>query len=238
MNKATDQISLNPTAVARALGAVALLLVLLSSGGQFSRFVLGYDYVQGLIPLFYVDKEQNVPTYFSVLLILLTALLLAIIGVLERKRMAPHASRWMILSFGFLFMAFDEAFEVHEGLIDPMRALLGDGDLGIFYFAWVIPGTVLVLFLGLYFLGFLRRLPASARRRFSIAAILYIGGAIGVELVGGRHAELHGNQDWIYSMIVTVEESLEMAGLVVFIWALLKYCADHYEGVHVQFEAQ
>lgn len=28
-------------------------------------------------------------------------------------------------------------------------------------------------------------------------------------------------------MIVTIEESLEMVGLVVFIWALLYYCADN-----------
>jgi hypothetical protein len=37
-------------------------------------------------------------------------------------------------------------------------------------------------------------------------------------------------------MIVTVEESLEMTGLIVFIWALLKYCADNYKQVRFRFE--
>jgi len=40
-----------------------------------------------------------------------------------------------------------------------------------------------------------------------------------------------------YSMIVTVEESLEMAGLIVFIWALLKYLADNYKELQIIFDA-
>jgi hypothetical protein len=36
-------------------------------------------------------------------------------------------------------------------------------------------------------------------------------------------------------MIATIEESLEMAGLVVFIWALLKYCNESLKEVRVMF---
>jgi len=237
MRIAINQISLNPAAIARVLGAVAFLLVLASIGGQFSRFALGHDYLKGLVPLFYVNAEQNIPTYFSVLLMLFAALLLAVIAVLNGKQKIPHVSKWAILSFGFLFMAFDEAFQFHERLSSPVGTLLGDSNLGVFYFAWVIPGIALVLVLGLFFLRFLLHLPATARLRFLMAATLYIGGAIGVELIGGSYAQLHGRQNWMYSMIATVEESLEMAGLIVFIWALLKYCADNYKEVRCQFEA-
>ena len=238
MRIAINQISLNPSAIARIVGAVAFLLVLASIGGQFSKFVLGHDYLKGFVPLFYIDEERNIPTYFSVLLMLFSALLLAAIAVLNGKQRIHHVSKWAILSFGFLFMAFDEAFLVHERLISPVRTLLGNSNLRVFYFAWVIPGIPLVLVLGLFFLRFLLHLPATARLRFLMAATLYIGGAIGLELIGGRYAELHGTQNWTYSMIVTVEESLEMAGLIVFIWALLKYCADNYKVVQFRFEAQ
>ena len=71
-----------------------------------------------------------------------------------------------------------------------------------------------------------------------MAATIYIGGALGTELIGGHYADLHGNNTWTYSMIVTVEESLEMAGLIVFIWALLKYCADNFKEVQFQFGAK
>jgi hypothetical protein len=237
MRIAINQISLNPSAIARTLGAVAFLLVLASIGGQFSTFVLGHNYLKGLVPLFYLDNEQNIPTYFSVLLMLFAALLLAVITVLDGKQRIPYVSKWAILSFGFLFMAFDEAIQVHERLILPIRTLLGDRNLGVFYFAWVIPGIALVLVLGLFFLRFLLQLLATTRLRFLMAATLYIGGAIGVELIGGRYAELHGQQNWTYSMIATVEESLEMAGLIVFIWALLKHCANVYKEVLFRFEA-
>ena len=70
-----------------------------------------------------------------------------------------------------------------------------------------------------------------------MAVILFIGGAIGVELIGGRYAELNGPKNLMYSMIVAIEESLEMGGLIVFIWALLRYCADNYKEVRFWFGA-
>jgi hypothetical protein len=130
----------------------------------------------------------------------------------------------------------DEAWSIHERLITPVRGLLGDGPLGILYFAWVIPGIAVVFVLTLSFLGFLLRLPAKTRFSFLVAATLFIGGALGIELVGGRYAELHGVENLTYSMIATVEESLEMAGVIVFIYALLKYIADNYNEVRFRFD--
>jgi hypothetical protein len=219
------------------LGALAYLLVLLSVAGQFFKFVLGTAFLPRLVSLFYVDMEHNIPTYFSVLLILCAAMLLAVIAIQNGRQGIPHVSKWVILSTGFLFMAFDEAFQVHERLNIPVGTLLGDGSLGVFYFAWVIPGIALVSVLGLFFLRFLLHLPATTRFRFLMAAIFYIGGAIGIELIGSRHAELHGYENWTYSMIATLEESLEMAGLIVFIWALLNYCADNHKEVRSQIVA-
>jgi hypothetical protein len=71
---------------AGVLGAVAYLLVLLSIGGQFAKFVLGHAFLTGLAPLFYVDVEHNIPTYFSVWLILCAAFLLTVIASLNRGR--------------------------------------------------------------------------------------------------------------------------------------------------------
>ena len=209
----------------RVLGTVALVLVLFSIGGQFSTYVSVDSLLAGIAPVFYVDVEQNIPTYFTVLLLLIAASLLAVIAMRNWKHRMSHVPEWVVLSLGFLFMALDEAFQFHERLNIPIGTLLGEGDLGVFYYPWVIPGIALVFVLGLYFLRYLRRLPATFRFRFLMAAILYIGGAIGVELVGSHHAGLHGTENWTYSMIATLEESLEISGLIVFIWALLNYFA-------------
>lgn len=233
-----NQISLKPSTIARILGAVACLLVLASIGGQFSKFVLGHDTLKWLVRLFYVDMEKNIPTFFSVLLLIFSSLLLAIITLINRKKRTVHVLKWAILSSGFMYLAYDEAFQVHEKLIKPIRILLGGDNLGVFYFAWVIPGIALVLVLALFFLRFMLHLPTKTRLSFLVAVILFIGGAIGVELIGGRYAELNGTQNLMYSMIiVTIEESLEMGGLIVFIWALLRYCDDNYEEVRFWFGA-
>ena len=144
-------------------------------------------------------------------------------------------SKWTILSFGFLYMAYDEAFLVHELLIVPVRTLLGNSNLGVFYYAWVIPGIALVFVLALFFLRFLLRLPATTMFTVLLAATLYIGGCIGFDLIGGSYAESHGSKNLTYNMITTIEEGLEMAGLIVFIYALLVYIADTYKEVRFRF---
>lgn len=231
-----NQIPLKPLLIARILGVVAFVLVLASIGGQLTAYLTGHDTVYGLVRLFYVDAEQNIPTFFSTFLLLFAALLLAVITVLTRNRTTSHVSHWAILSFGFLFMAVDEAVSLHERLSEPTRKLLGGGNLGVFYSAWVIPGIALVLVLALFFLRFLLHLPLRTRVTFLMAATLYLGGAIGLELIGGRYVELHGSQNLTYSMIATVEESLEMAGVIIFIWALLVYIADNHKEVRFRFD--
>jgi hypothetical protein len=231
-----NQISLNSSAIVRALGGVALLLVLISVGGQLLAYRTG-PYFYKFVRLFHVDGERNVPTGFAVFLLLFAALLLAVITVIKRQQTDSQVMYWAILSCGFLLMAADEAWTFHEELIPPLRRLLGGEHLGVFYFAWVLPGSVLVLVLALFFSGFLMRLPAKTRFTFLMAAMLYIGGAIGLELIGGRFVELHGPDHFRYTMIVAVEESLEMAGAILFIRALLGYIADHYQVVRFYFSA-
>jgi hypothetical protein len=230
-----NQISVNPSRVARVLGTVAVVLVVGSIAGQLTIHLTEHpSAVDLLAKLLYVDAEQNIPSAFSTFLLLLAALLLAVIAALARKHTSSSASHWTILSAGFVFMAVDEAWELHERLIDPVRKLLGHGNLGIFYYAWTLPGLALVLALAPFFSRFLFHLPAKTRLAFLVAATLYIGGAIGVEAIGGRYHELHGRFNLTYSMIATAEESLEMAGLIIFIWALLVYIADTYDEVRFQ----
>ncbi|AOY60202.1 conserved uncharacterized protein [Desulfococcus multivorans] len=234
---AFNQITLNPSGIVRLLGAMAFFLVLASIVGQLSLYLTGPDHIDTLIQLFYIDAERNFPTIFSTLLLLFASLLLLAITLVERRRAGSAVSDWALLSLGFLCMAADEGWQFHERLMKPMYRLLGVENLGIFYFPWVIPGIALVLVLGLYFSKFLLHLPAKTRRNFLLAGTLYIGGAVGVELITGRYADVNGMYNLTYSMLATVEESLEMAGAIVFIRALLAYIVDNYREVRLRFGA-
>ena len=214
---------------------MAFLLVLASIAGQLSKFLLGHDRVYGLVPLFYVDAEQNIPTFFSALLLFCAALLLMVITVLKKKQKDRDVSKWAILALGFLYMAVDEATSIHEKLIRPARGLLGSGPFGIFHPAWVMPGIAVVFVLTLFFLRFLLRLPAKTRSTFIVAGTLFVVGALCLELVGGHYDQLYGD-NITYRVLAHIEESFEMGGVIVFIYALLKYMADNYKEVRFRFD--
>lgn len=113
--------------------------------------------------------------------------------------------------------------------MEPLRNKLNVG--GLLYFAWVIPGAIFVGACLLVYVKFLSDLPAKTRGMFLIAGTLYVGGAMGMELLGGYHTELYGLENMPYVLITTFEELLEMLGIAVFIYALLSYISSYMKGV-------
>src|SRR5262249_42974969 len=60
-----NQISLNASAIASVLGAVVFVLLLADLGVQVTRYVFGHPHAKGFVPLFDLDAEENIPTFFS-----------------------------------------------------------------------------------------------------------------------------------------------------------------------------
>lgn len=125
------------------------------------------------------------------------------------------------MSLIFLWLSIDEATLIRDHSEAILERAFNPG--GFFYYAWVIPAIPLVFIFMLAYLRFLFNLPAKTRRLFLIAGSLFVGGALGMELIGGRYREFHGYENMTYIMITHVEEVLEMIGVVVFIYALTLY---------------
>jgi hypothetical protein len=215
-------ISLSPGRVARLLALVVAILTLLSAMGWLAVLLLpDFPLRDFTARLFDVDKEMNIPSVYSTLAILACSALLAVIARSERLvRGSRHGRHWRLLSLVFLGLAFDELLSFHEELVGRL-------DLGAFsrftLFSWVVVGAGLVVAAAVVFSGFLMRLPAATRRRFLLAGALFVGGSLGVEVVGGHLASLDGKDTLAYMVATHVEEALEMAGIVVFLYALLLY---------------
>ncbi|HEX7028870.1 MAG TPA: hypothetical protein VF268_16640 [Gammaproteobacteria bacterium] len=228
-----NNVSLSPRTIVLILGAMAFFLVIAGLAGQLTPNLTGHGEV---VTLFNFNSERNIPAFFSTLLILGATLLLAVIAVFKRAGGAAYTVYWVILACGFMFMAVDEAMSLHEKLNEPMSWLLGKERAGIFYFPWVFAGIGIVIVLGLVFLRFLLHLPVKTRLLFLAAAALYLGGAIVVELLGNHFAAVHGTKSWRFVVSGAIEEGLEMAGMIVFIFALLKYIAEFYGEVRFRFQ--
>lgn len=228
------KISLDPWAITWPPALAAVLLVAANLGMQAYRLVAHQEHVVGLA-MISMDGENNLPALFSTLLLFCASLILALIAVLERRHEGIDVSKWAILAAGFLLMTLDEALSFHEKTIAPLRALLGGQHLGIFFFAWVIPGFALVCVLGTFFLRFLFRLPRRTAIAFVISAAIYLGGALGIELIEGWWREAHGHTNLVYHVLVSLEEGMEMAGVIVFIHALLSHIAQRYGEVRFAF---
>ena len=221
MIRIENSTTFSPAKVAKVLWIIAGVLLLLSIAGQCAKFFLGKRHLFGLIEEFNVDKENNIPTYFATVLLLMSSSLLALIASVKASAGDCFARHWIVLATIFLFLSIDEASSLHERLMSPVRDLLGVG--GWLRFAWVIPGMLFVGVFALSYLKFLFHIPRRPRIFFTLAGCLYVSGAIGLEMIGGHHAAFYRVNSFTYGVITTIEEGLEMAGIIVFIYALLVY---------------
>jgi hypothetical protein len=223
------------SAITRFLAAIALMLLGVDIALQVIKYTTGHERLFGLVQFFDLDQELNAPSYFSGLILILSSLLLGLITALKTKDGSADLREWALLCAGFLLMGADEMFSYHERFGPPLRELLGRESLGPFHYTWVLVGIPVVAMLGLYFARFLLRLPGPVRARFVVAGAVYVSGVLGVEMIGGWYREGHG-QDLLYNLIASLEEFFEMAGVILFIRALLMYIAENYRAVRIEFE--
>jgi len=229
----------SPKRVALILVLVVLCLTSLSIVSSFvmnSRCHRHIKMAGPFVYLFNLRYEVNIPTFYSTSALLLCSALLAIIAFAIKKENDPYRLHWKALSIIFLFMSLDEAAQLHERTVRPLRSALNAS--GFLYYTWVIPGALFVLIFALAYRRFLADLPQKTRNLFLVAGAIFVGGALGMEMINGYHKSLYVGQ-WFrhishfcnyhlkHAMMVTVEEFLEMLGIVVFIYALMSYISLH-----------
>jgi hypothetical protein len=160
-----------------------------------------------------LSYEANLPTWYSSGLLWTAALGLAACGFRELGRARAW---WWGLAAIFMLLSLDEAVELHEDL--------GGAELhGVLYFSWVVPGALLTGAFCAAYLRFWWRLPPTTRRGFAWAFAIYVGGALGMELPLGAWYERYGDEDLGYALLDFLEESLEIAGLSVFLIAISEH---------------
>lgn len=180
---------------------------------------------------FGLSYEKNLPTWYVSCLLLVCALQLAFIASATRKAKLAYVWHWWVLAAGFLYISLDETATLHE------YASLWFNLGGIFYFGWVIPAGILVVILGLCYLKFLAHLPRKTCWQFVAAGAIYVGGALGVELILGFWTDLAGSQNIVYGLIDLVEEAMEILGVTLFLVALADYITHSTDRLRISLES-
>jgi len=228
-------IQIVPKKVFKFLLSIVLILLFANTAGIILKYFLGHDYVFGLINLFDFDTEKNIPTFYSTLALFFSSVLLFFTALVTKKLQAPYPFYWLILAIIFLFLSLDEFISIHEQIVYSMSRIIDSSGM-VHPAAWVIPyGIVLIVIVGIYF-KFLMSLPPKIRTLFLISGAIFVIGAIGFEIVGGKYDELHGHENVIYALLYTGEELFEMLGIVFFIYSILMYIAMQFPSVEIIFK--
>lgn len=182
-----------------------------------------------------LEFENNIPTFFSTLLLLTASLLAGVTAYLTRMIRGAHIRSWSALAAILFVMATDEALSFHELLI-PLNDRFGLR--GPFEFAWVVPAIPVVIVAAAAFVPFLAHLEARTRRLIVVAGVCYVGGALGLEMVEGWYLfDVNaGERSFAYSLLVGVEELLEMSGIALLIHALLTNLASRFPRLRLAVE--
>lgn len=227
------QTSLTPGAITQFLIRVVVCLVAISFLGQITLYFLpDYPFKDLFVRAFSLDEERNIPTAYSVLALLFSSILLGAIAHVKKTDSDRYTNYWKILSIIFFYLSLDEALQLHERLIVPTRSLLNV--TGVLHFTWIVPMGFLVAIFVLSYIKFLLHLPRATRILFVTAGCLYVGGAIGLEMVEGVQASSVGIKNFPYAIAVTIEEFLEMVAIVIFIHGLTSYINKYLGGVNWQ----
>ena len=193
----------------------------------------GVNVMPGL--LFDLSLDAAVPTWFASLTLLGCSAAAAALwraggaGGGVRTGGGPPRRFWGGIAAVFLLLSVDEVGMIHERLggaaaglfAGPVRRALPPSLEGVLYYKWVLVGLPAAAAFGAWAVPSLRALPRATAARFVAAGLLYVGGAVGLEMVNSRQDALHGYANLTYGLMTAAEELLEMCGAGLFLVSLL-----------------
>lgn len=212
------RVSLSARSFVNRLSLVAAVLVVLHMvmwTVYFKTSIL--DNEGHWISLLDLDTEASLGTWYSSILLFLGGAL-TLIQVAGRRERDAWDGWWWFIGIALLMASLDEVAGFHESLnTDPhFTALLGQ---------WTVAGAILSAVLGVLVLPFLWRLPMRTRVLLILSGVVYVSGAVGVEFATIGYERDNLLNTLPYNLWNALEEGLEMAGIILYLYALLDWMA-------------
>lgn len=206
-------------------GALLIGVAAANAGNLFYATVHGLGRGGRLYAWFALGAEGGLPTWFSTVLLLLAAVMCGLVALEAHFAGRAFLWHWAGLAAVFAFLSADEAAQIHEGLgsvvaehVDVPRALTAAG---------VIPGLVLAGLVAFVYARFLAAQRREVQLGLVLAGAAYVAGAAGVEAFAQAVNAGHHLGRLSFFLLDTLEENLEMLGIVAFVVLV----ARHLEGL-------
>ena len=227
-HRSSLNVTINIRRVVRTLAVViALIFVFGSAANLVSDYVAPSKEhkLARFLSRFDITAELSIPNWYSSVSLLSAGILLITIArakYAERDRWRFH---WLALGVVFVGLSIDEMTRFHE-MSNTAMSWVVTGH-GLLYYPWVIPALIFCGVIGLSYIPFLLHIERRSAVLFLVAGAIYVGGAVGMDAVGGDLAEHFGTQSLYPHFSEYVEELFEDVGQLVFIYALLDYIRRH-----------
>lgn len=226
---------ISPKRLLLALSLLVFSLALVNIAIQFSNYILGYDHLLRYARLLTFEGSAKIPKWLASSNLLICALLLATIACAKTRQGDCFSRHWIALGFIFCAISLEDAVGFHELATEPLRSALHA--TGFLYHSWTILGLIFTPIGALIYCKFFFHLPLKIRQLFLLAAMLYVGGALGMEILRGPYNAVYGDENMIAAILRTLEEFCQMFGIVIFIYALLLYISIYLKEVHIYIKS-
>jgi hypothetical protein len=201
-----------------ALCSLFLVIWLISVAQDLWTIAFELMPFENRLPFLDVDVEKSFYTWVSVC----TLFLIGTMALRQADAIGygqTYFKRWNFIGLVFIYLSADESLTGHEKLA-KLGAMIVDPH-GFFLFAWTVPVIAIVLLVVVACFKLVINLPPHERNLTFLSGAIYLGGAVGLEMVGGKLQELYGYEAYPYHIETSLEEAMEGIGMLIFMRVLI-----------------
>jgi hypothetical protein len=228
MNKLKNLYSQIPLKIVFWLFLIFTVLVILHLILQYLNMVV-YQEQHGLIfelsNRFDFDDEVSLPSWYSFIILFLVSASAAFAYLLENSPKKRFA--WLVLAILYLLMSIDEAAGLHEFVLQTMHNIYYlDQDPLVSKNAWWLALPFILIAISALGIMVYKALPRRTVSLMAIGIVLFMIGAVAIDaLTATVPLQTYANQ----GLLVALEESLEIIGTLIILYAILMYIEQNHK---------
>ncbi|MEA2819613.1 MAG: hypothetical protein QOJ86_1617 [Bradyrhizobium sp.] len=203
----------------RTIACISILSVMLGWWNIYRILTISIDVRVAILDL--ADEQLSLINFLQPVALIYSALLCGICSKLEAQSLERRS--FVFLSVGFLILAFGEInINSHSIYIDRFSSFFETKSPA----AILLPLLIFPIGSALYLSKLLRHLPTRHSLLFICCGIVYISGALGMEMASQSLAIKYGYSSSAYIIAAGLEETFETIGIVGFCLAVTSYIRE------------